>query len=98
PDVLWRLLAAPDGFCGCLQFVVWYRHVPRPVGVVRVGQPIPCIDFASEVIKSGLCQVAWWFDVQALTRGWFHPWRDKVQFMVSSMGMTYPQNVVLVRL
>ncbi len=34
--------------------------------------------------------------VEGLARGKFHPWNDKVQFVMSCVAVTYPKNGVLV--
>lgn len=52
---------------------------------------MPCVYLASEVVKGLLMGFARRFDVQALARGEFDPWHDKMQLMVLCVGVPNPQ-------
>ena len=98
PHVLGRFLSLSECLCDAFQLMAGAGDRAGPVRVCRVGQTVPGIDLAPEVIELSFCPFSGRADVQAFSRGQLDPWGDEMQLMMAGMGMADPEDAVLVRI
>ena len=70
--------------------------VSRAVWVVWICEAVFCVDGASEVIERGLCCFAGRSDVEGFLAGEFDAGCNEVEFVMSCVRVSDPEDVVLV--